>query len=123
MTRRVPAPLRFAPPALLALALAACASEALYDVDFDDSAGIIEIVALGDGNVLVDGHSRPFDAALQALQQRVDAMPGDVRKCVVVQLVARPVDGGDATAARVRADINRLLDHLLAMKLKQVRLL
>jgi len=123
MIRRVRPRSRSAPPALLALALVACTSEAPYKVDFDDSAGTIEIVALGDGNAIVDGHSQPFEAALQALQQRAAAMPVDVKKRVVVQLVARPVDAGDATAARVRADIDRLLDRLLAAKLKQVRLL
>jgi len=117
MMRRSARPLR--QTALVALVLAGCAGGPSV-IDIDDSVGAIELVLLGDGNLLVDGEAQQFEAAVVLLEQRAAAMSAKERDGFVVKLRAAPANASREVADRIGVDRETLLDRLSAMDLKQI---
>ncbi len=104
--------------AVLSLLLAACASEA-PSTDFDASAGRVTVTITGDGFVDLDGRRMPFEAAALELRQRTRKMSiEDLTLRFVVDVRAgEPVD--DADEQRIIDGVNRWLDQLTIMGVKQ----
>lgn len=105
-------------------ALLACASEeGAPRTSFDDSKGRAVVTARGNDFVELDGERMPLDEAVLRLRFRTRALPADdLQLRFVVQLLASP--SGDADTDRsIHAQLERLLDELRIMGVKQVRYL
>ncbi|MCA8964079.1 MAG: hypothetical protein H6838_04010 [Planctomycetes bacterium] len=104
--------------ALFTIVLAACASEA-PNTDFDASAGSATVTVAGDGFVDLDGRRMPSEAAVLELRQRTREMSiEDLTLHFVVHVRAgAPVDDDDQL--RIVEGINRWLDQLTIMGVKQ----
>jgi hypothetical protein len=102
--------------------LGACASEAPAETSFDSSAGLVVVDVLGDGFVRSEGRRVPLDAIVLELRQRTRRMTGDEIMRFVVQLRADPLPGREA-AEGTQQGLNRLVDELYKMGVRQVRFL
>lgn len=101
------------------LPFAACASDA-PKTDFDSSAGMAKVVVAADGFVRLDGQRMPWEAAVLTLRQRARTLPAaDLAERFVVEVSDLPQ--GDEDAQRRTSDaVNRLLDQLQIMGVRQV---
>ncbi len=101
--------------------LAACASgEPAAPSAFDGSFGKSRVVVAADGFVARDGERVPLEAAVLSLRQRTRAMTEDQIARFVVEIAAEPTAVGSVEAANVRAAMNRFLDELQVMGVRQV---
>ncbi len=105
--------------------LAACATDLPpgAKTEFDESAGVVEVTALGDGFVRFRGERVPLEAAVLTLRQRARAMTRDERARFVVQLLAAPNAADEATKQRTARDLDRLLNEVQIMGFPQARYL
>jgi hypothetical protein len=111
-----------------ALLLPACASEAPARDGFDRSAGEVQVAVAADGFVRSRSGSgperrQPLELLVLELRWRMREMSADERSRFVVWL---RLDGdvADATAAaRARAAMNRLVDELMIMGVRQIEYL
>ena len=107
----------------LAAWLAGCASDAPAGIDFDSSAGLVVVDVAGDGFVRCGERRLPLEALVLELRQRTRAMSKEQMVRFVVQLRADPQAAGSEAAARAQASMNRLVDELTIMGVRQVRYL
>lgn len=103
------------------LLLAACATEPSEPDVLDASGGLVEVAFAGDGFVHVAGERLPLDAWVLRMRQRLRTMDAEARAKFVVQLRVR--DGITERAVRMRADaeMNRTVDELHVMGVRQIR--
>lgn len=105
----------------VAALLAACASsEPPAPSAFDSSFGRTRVVVAADGFVARDGERVPLEAAVLSLRQRTRAMTEDQIARFVVEVSTEPAAVGSVEAANVRAAVNRFLDELQVMGVRQV---
>lgn len=106
----------------LALA-AACAANEPAALEFDSSAGLIVVDVAGDGFVRQDGRRVPWEAAVLSLRQRTRALGDDERMRLVVHLRA-DAQAADSEAASLQQRVmDRLVDELFVMGVRQVKFL
>lgn len=103
------------------LGLAACAAAAPV-TGFDSSAGAVLVEIAADGFVTSDGRRMPLEALVLRLRQRTRSMTEDERSRFVVHLrIAAALARDDGAAGqRAKADMNRLVDQLFIMGVRQV---
>ena len=105
------------------LLLAACASEPLAPDALDASGGLVEVAFAGDGFVHVAGERLPLDAWVLRMRQRLRAMDAAARAAFVVQLRVRDGLAERANVLRAEAEMNRTVDELHVMGVRQIRFL
>lgn len=107
------------------LGLCACASET-PELDratsFDDSAGKVAVVVLGDGFVRCGERRLPLEAIVLELRQRIRAMPREELSRFVVELSTTPQQPGSPAAAVAQQGVDRLFSELQIMGVQQARL-
>lgn len=105
------------------LGLCACASEApARATSFDESAGKVAIVVLGDGFVRCGERRIPLEAIVLELRQRVRAMPREDLSRFVVELSMAPQQPGSPAATVAQQGVDRLFSELQIMGVQQARL-
>ena len=110
-------------PFVFTIALACASEEVAPRTSFDDSKGLAVVAAIGGEFVQLDGARMPLDEAIVRLRLRTRELSrDDLRQRFVVQLLATP-SGDDAMDRSIRAQLERLLDELRIMGVKQVRYL
>lgn len=112
--------MRFLLPISAAAWLAGCASDAPSSVDFDSSAGLVVVDVAGDGFVRCDERRMPVEALVLELRQRTRAMTRDQMQRFVVRLRADPQPAGSDGAANAQLAMNRIVDELMIMGVRQV---
>lgn len=105
------------------LLLAACATEPSAPDVLDASGGLVEVAFAGDGFVHVAGERLPLDAWVLRMRQRLRTMDAAARASFVVQLRVRDGIGERAEALRAEAEMNRTVDELHVMGVRQIRIL
>lgn len=105
------------------LLLAACATEPSAPEALDASGGLVEVAFAGDGFVRVAGERLPLDAWVLRMRQRLRTMDAAARASFVVQLRVREGVGERAQALRAEAEMNRTVDELHVMGVRQIRFL
>lgn len=106
--------------ALVLIAMfAACAADA-PSTSFDSSAGLVAVDIAADGFVRADGRRIPLEACVLELRQRTRAMTAGELSRFVVQLRTDAQEPGSETEANVRHALNRLLDELQVMGVRQI---
>ncbi|MBL8749234.1 MAG: hypothetical protein JNK78_08740 [Planctomycetes bacterium] len=106
---------------LVATLLAACASgEPAAPSAFDSSFGKLRVVVAADGFVRCDDQRVPLEAAVLTLRQRTRAMDEDQIARFVVEVATEPAPVGSPEAANMRVAVNRFLDELQVMGVRQV---
>jgi hypothetical protein len=105
------------------LVAAACAGSAPSPGEFDSSAGLVVVDVDGDGFVRCGERRVPMEAIVLELRQRVRGMSDDELQRFVVHLRADPQAKGSEAAARCQATMNRLVDELVIMGVRQVKFL
>ncbi|MBX3465014.1 MAG: hypothetical protein KF830_17735 [Planctomycetes bacterium] len=105
------------------LLLGACAGNQPEPDGFDSSAGLVTVDVGGDGFVRTDGRRMPAEAAVLALRQRTRAMTAEELGRFVVHLRADRQQAGSEAAAQCQTTINRLVDELVIMGVRQVKFL
>lgn len=109
--------------AALAPLLAACATDTPTSTEFDRSAGYVVVEVGGDGFVRAGDRRLPLDALVLELRQRARAMTADERSRFVVRL--KPAAGLDGEGAQraARDGLNRFVDQLMIMGIRQIEFL
>ena len=102
---------------------AACAAEPGEQKTFDDSLGTVTIVVAADGFVQCDGRRIPLELAVLELRQRTRPMSADDRSKFVVHVRSEKHDEGSEAALQTQRLVNRLVDELYIMGVRQVRYL
>ena len=108
------------PSVVASLLLAACASEAPVATGFDSSAGLVVVDVAGDGFVRTGDRRLPLEALVLELRQRTRAMSAEDLQKFVVRLRADPQAPRSQEAQRAQAAMNRLVDELMIMGVRQV---
>lgn len=111
-------------PSLALLFVAACAtSEPSAPSVFDSSAGEVVVEFAGDEFVQCGGRRMALDAWILRMRQRLRGMDPAQRAAFVVQV--RVQDGvlERATVLRAEAEMNRCVDELFVMGVRQIRFL
>ncbi|MFN7588445.1 MAG: hypothetical protein ACK5UQ_08035 [Planctomycetota bacterium] len=109
--------------AVATLLLAACATEPSAPDALDASGGLVEVAFAGDGFVHGAGERRPLDAGVLRMRQRLRTMDAAARASFVVQLRVRDGLAERAEALRAEAELNRTVDELHVMGVRQIRIL
>lgn len=104
-------------------ALGGCATEPEQPPGFDDSAGLVVVTVLGDGFVKTGERRIPVEAVVLELRQRTRAMPLEQRQRFVVRVLMTELQAGSPEAGRAGRDLERLLQELQIMGVKQARVL
>lgn len=109
---------------LCAVLLAACATDepTVVSAGFDASAGLVEVFVAGDGFVTSGRERMPFDAFVLRMRQRTRAMTKDEIDRFVVHIRLAPAIP-EAQAIAASKSMNRMLDELRVMGVKQARYL
>lgn len=108
---------------LVVLLAAACAADRPANTRFDDSAGHVVVEVAGDGFVRSGGRRLPLEALVLELRTATREMDPDQLTRFVVRLRVAP-DVRDGRAAAVAQDgMNRLVDQLMIMGVRQVEYL
>ena len=106
---------------MLSAALAAgCASEPTQPPSFDSSLGKVEVVVAADGFVRCDGRRIPLEAAVLELRQRTRPMSAADLARFVIDVKVEPQPEGAESATATRLAMNRLVDELQIMGVRQV---
>lgn len=109
--------------ATLLLLAAACATEPGAPDALDASGGLVEVVFEGDGFVRAGGERQPRDAWVLRMRQRLRTMDAAARSSFVVQLRVREGLAERAAVLRAEAEMNRAVDELHVMGVRQIRFL
>lgn len=99
--------------------VAACSTSEPAPKSFDDSRGQVVIVVGNDGFVRCDDRRIPLEAAVLELRQRTRTMSTDDLGHFVVDVSTAPQPDQHAADA-ARAAMNRLVDELQVMGVRQV---
>lgn len=90
---------------------------------FDSSAGLVTVEFSGDQFVFAGDERLPLDAWILRMRQRLRAMDRAQRAAFVVQVRVRDGILDRATVLRAEAEMNRGVDELFVMGVRQIRFL
>ena len=104
--------------------LAACAAnEPAAPGSFDGSGGVVTVEFGGDQFVHCDGERQPLDAFVVRMRQRLRGMDGAQRATFVVELRLREGVVDPEALQRAESELNRCVDELEVMGVRQARFL
>ena len=106
-----------------ALAFAACATDRPTQTAFDRRAGYVVVEVCGDGFVRTGERRLPLDALVLELRRQVRSMSRDEVSRYVVRLRVSPDVRGGAAAKVAQDGLNRFVDQLHIMGVRQVEYL
>lgn len=109
-------------PALLLFAACAANGPAAPRA-FDASGGVVSVEFGGDQFVHCAGERMPYDAFVVRMRQRLRGMDGAQRAAFVVELELREGVVDPAAVQRAEDEMNRCLDELEVMGVRQARFL
>lgn len=107
--------------AVLLLFAACVANEPAVPGPFDDSGGVVAVEFGGDQFVHCGGERLPYDAFVVRMRQRLRGMDGGQRASFVVELRLRESVVDPEALRRAEGEMNRCMDELEIMGVRQAR--